>query len=138
MSSPSPLGIVNFLKQLTLDALSDSDQGINSGNLESISLELVLEGDNQFGEMESFSPDISIFNNGLDDVALDFTNSCRGEIWVVDLSGNVVMDSRSMKECSENEVEYQLQPDTSRSFSQPDWNIHGHVWLSYSLLEIYW
>ena len=27
-----------------------------------------------------------------------------------------------MKECSENEVEYQLQPDTVRSFTQPDWN----------------
>ena len=106
---------------LTLDAVSDSDQGINSGNLESVSLELVLEGDNEFGEMESFSPDISISNNGLDDVALDFTNSCRGEIWVLDLSGNVVMDSRSLKECSEIEVEYQLQPDSSRSFSQAEW-----------------
>ncbi len=106
----------------TLDAISDSDQGVNSGNLDSISLELVLEGDNQFGEMEAFSPDISIFNNGQDDVALDFTTSCRGEIWVVDSLGNVVMDSRSMKECSESEVEYQLQPDTMRSFSQPEWN----------------
>lgn len=107
---------------ITLDAISDSDQGVNSGNLDSISLELVLEGDNQFGEMEAFSPDISIFNNGQDDVALDFTTSCRGEIWVVDSLGNVVMDSRSMKECSESEVEYQLQPDTMRSFSQPEWN----------------
>ena len=107
---------------ITLDAFSDSDQGVNSGNLDSISLELVLEGDNQFGEMEAFSPDISIFNNGQDDVALDFTTSCRGEIWVVDSLGNVVMDSRSMKECSESEVEYQLQPDTMRSFSQPEWN----------------
>ena len=107
---------------ITLDAVSDSDQGVNSGNLDSISLDLVLEGDNQYGEMEGFSPDISILNNGPDDVALDFTTSCRGEIWVVDSSGNVVMDSRSMKDCSENEVEYLMQPDTMRSFSQPEWN----------------
>ena len=107
---------------ITIDAVSDSDQGVNSGNLDSISLNLVLDGDNQFGEMEAFSPDISILNNGPNDVALDFTTSCRGEIWVVDYTGNVVMDSRSMKECSENEVEYQMQPDTMRSFSQPEWN----------------
>ena len=109
-------------QMITIDAVSDSDQGVNSGNLDSISLDLVLEGDNQFGEMEAFSPDISILNNGPDDVALDFTTSCRGEIWVVDSSGNVVMDSRSMKDCSENEVEYLMQPDTMRSFSQPEWN----------------
>ena len=107
---------------ITLDAVSDSDQGVNSGNLDSISLNLVLEGDSQFGEMEAFNPDISIFNNGPNDVALDFTSSCRGEIWVVDSTGDVVMDSRSMKECSENEVEYLMQPDTMRSFSQPEWN----------------
>ena len=116
------IGDSTLSQTIMLDAVSDSDQGVNSGNLDSISLDLVLEGDSQFGEMEVFSPDISIFNNGGNDVALDFTTSCRGEIWVVDSSGNVVMDSRSMKECSEIEVEYQLQPDTIRSFSQPEWN----------------
>ena len=116
------IGNSELSQTISFDALPDSDQGVNSGNLDSISLDLVLEGDNQFGEMESFSPDISIFNNGPENVAIDFSTSCRGEIWVVDHSGNVVMDSRSMKECSENEVEYQLQPDSVRSFTQPDWN----------------
>ncbi len=116
------IGDTTLSQTIILDAVPDSDQGINSGNVDSISLNLVLEGDSLFGEMEAFSPDISIFNNGPNDVAFDFTTSCRGEIWVVDSSGNVVMDSRSMKECSDIEVEYQLQPDTTRSFSQPEWN----------------
>ena len=116
------LGNSVLSETFSLDAAPDGDQGIYSGNLESIALDLILEGDSQFGEMENFAPDISIFNNGDEDVALDFTTSCRGEIWVVDSSGNVVMDSRSIKECTEIEVEYQLQPETSRLFTQPEWS----------------
>lgn len=116
------LGDSVLSETFSLDAAPDGDQGIYSGNLESITLDLILEGDSQFGEMEDFAPDISIFNSGDEDVALDFTTSCRGEIWAVDSSGNVVMDSRSIKECTEMEVEYQIQPETSRSFTQPEWS----------------
>ena len=85
-------------------------------------LDLQLEGDAEFEELEIFSPDIMLINNGDSDVSLDFETSCLGEIWVVDSTGAVVMDSRYGKDCTSLEVEYQIEPGTDRIFSQSDWS----------------
>ena len=88
------------------------------GNLE---LSLLVEGDKEFGEMEDFSSQISIKNNGVEDVSLEFTDVCRAETWVIDSAGNVVMDTRSIKDCSEMAMENLLTPGEEKTYTQPDW-----------------
>ena len=109
-------------QDVTIDAIEDEDQGVNSGQLGEMTLNLQLPGDTEFEELEIFSPDILLKNIGESDVSLDFDTSCLGEIWVVDSSGTVVMDSRFGKECTDLEVEYQIEPGTDRIFSQSDWS----------------
>ena len=113
----------NVLSQtVMLEAVADEDEGVNSGDLGSLTVSLALEGDDEFGEMESFDSEIIIQNSGTQDVSLEFSDSCRGEVWIIDSSGDVVLDSRAMKECSELEVQNLLTPGSDRSYAQPDWS----------------
>ena len=116
------IGDSQLRQEITIVAIEDVDQGVNSGQLEDVSLDLQLQGDLEFEELEIFSPDILLENNGDSEVSLDFETSCLGEIWVVDASGSVVMDSRFGKECTNLEVEYLIEPGTDRIFSQSDWS----------------
>ena len=115
------LGDGVLAESFVIDAVDDSDEGVSSGQIEDLSLELVLETDNIFGEMDNFASEISITNDGVENVSLEFTTSCRGEAWVVDSTGDVVMDTRAIKECAEIEVEYLLTPGSERMYSQPEW-----------------
>ena len=115
------LGDGVLAENFVIDAVDDSDEGVSSGQIEDLSLELVLETDNIFGEMDNFASEISITNNGVENVSLEFSTSCRGEAWVVDSSGDVVMDTRAIKECAGIEVEYLLTPGSERMYSQPEW-----------------
>ena len=116
------IGDSQLRQDITIIAVEDVDQGVNSGQLGEVSLDLQLQGDLEFEELEIFSPDILLENNGDTEVSLDFETSCLGEIWVVDASGSVVMDSRFGKECTDLEVEYLIEPGTDRIFSQSDWS----------------
>ena len=109
------------VENLVINAIDDSDSGFNSGDIGDLALKLVLEDDSTFGEMDNFVSDISITNKGPEDISLEFTTSCRGEVWIVDSSGDVVMDTLAIKECSEMDVEYLLTPDSERIYSQPEW-----------------
>ena len=115
------IGDSQLRQDITIIAIEDVDQGVNSGQLGEVSIDLQLQGDLEFEELEIFSPDILLKNNGDSDVSLDFETSCLGEIWVVDASGSVVMDSRFGKDCTNLEVEYLIEPGTDRIFSQSDW-----------------
>ena len=115
------LGSQSLSQTITLNAIKDDDQGESSGDLSLLDLELILEGDDQFGEFEIFESEISIINNGQDSVLLEFSDSCRGEYWIVDSAGTVVMDSRAIKDCTELEVEYQIDSESNRLFTQPEW-----------------
>jgi len=116
------IGDSQLRQDITIIAVEDVDQGVNSGPLAELALDLQLQDDFEFEELEIFSPDILLKNNGDSDVSLDFDTSCLGEIWVVDSSGSVVMDSRFGKDCTNLEVEYLIQPGTDRIFSQSDWS----------------
>ena len=115
------IGDGSLSDRVIINASDDNDAGINSGNLELVALEMMVEGDTTFDELETFDSQIRITNNGDDDVLLDFTSSCLGEIWVVDSEGVVVMDTRSIKECTDLEVEYQIEKNGDRVFAQPEW-----------------
>ena len=116
------LGSDSLKQTIEILAAADADQGISSGDVSSMDLELILEDDDQFGEFETFNSEISLVNNGLESVSLDFTDSCRAEYWIVDSAGTVVADSKAIKDCSDLEVEYQIETNSNRLFAQPDWS----------------
>ena len=116
------LGDNNLTEEFTI--FGEVGENIGDLNQEQNQLEVLLETEEQykFGNSEIFSSEIRILNNGSEDVSVEFTNSCFGEIWIVDSSGKVVMDSRALKDCTEFEADYQILPGEHRAFSQPEWN----------------
>jgi DNA-binding MarR family transcriptional regulator len=119
------LGDGVLYEEVQLVALEDSDQATSNGNLDDIQFEMVLEDNSSFGESEVFASQIAITNDGEADIYLDFTDSCRGEIWIVNAAGEVVMDSRALKDCTELDVQYMISPGNDRSYSQPEWTFIG-------------
>ena len=87
-------------------------------------IEVVLQLDKktQYGNSEVFTSEIGIMNIGSSEHTLEFSNSCFGEIWIVDASGKVVMDSRDLKECSESNADYTIAPGEDKILAQRDWN----------------
>ena len=116
------LGDGVLLTSLVIEAAGDIDEASSIGNIEDIELSIVLPEDNTYGESETFSPDIVITNTGENEISLDFTNTCRGETWVVDSSGEVVMDTLAIKECTELDVQSLLTPDSERVYPQLEWS----------------
>ena len=115
------LGDEVLSQTISFEAIGDFDDGIMTGDYGNLELSLLVEGDKEFGEMEDFSSQISIKNNGVEDVSLEFTDVCRAETWVIDSAGNVVMDTRSIKDCSEMAMENLLTPGEEKTYTQPDW-----------------
>ena len=64
-----------------------------------------------------------LLHNPLDDQAvLEFTTSCKAEMWVVDDLGNVVFDSRDETNCLDIELEMTLDSEETERFTLPQWN----------------
>lgn len=119
------LGDGVLYQEVVLTVAADSDQSTSTGNINELQFELVLEDDAAFAESDLFVADIAITNGGEEDISLDFTNSCRGEVWILNSAGDVVMDSRTLKDCSEIEAQYMIPPGADRSYAQPDWTFIG-------------
>ena len=116
----------NVLSQeVSLNVVQDNDQSVSTGNLEDFTLSIVLEGEPSFGESDSLDSEISLSNQGETEITLDFTTSCRAETWVVNSAGEVIMDSRRQKECTELESQNLISPGSERSYSQPNWSFTG-------------
>ena len=116
------LGDGVLMTSLDIEAIEDIDEASSTGNIDDIELSIVLSEDKTYGDSETFSPNIVITNTGEDEVSLDFTNTCRGETWVVDSSGEVVMDTLAIKECTELDVQNLLIPDSERVYPQLQWS----------------
>ena len=116
------LGDNSLTEELTI--VGETSENTGETIPEQSQLEVLLETGEQyeFGNSDIFSSEIRILNDGNEDISVEFTDSCFGEIWIVDSSGEVVMDSRALKECTEFEADYQILPGEHRAFSQPEWN----------------
>ena len=115
------LGDGSLTKLITLEATEDDDVGVWEGDYSNLELSLQVQDDYTYGEMENLEASVTITNVGNEDVTLDFSNSCRGEYWAIDQSGNVLTDTRALKDCNDLDVENILTPNSQRSYSQPDW-----------------
>ena len=67
------------------------------------------------------SSSLILTNDGVETVSLQFTDSCRAEMWVLNERGDVVFDSRMLKNCNDLEIDYLLNPNEQIQFNLPDW-----------------
>ena len=87
-----------------------------------MSMTLAVSG-NQFS---TFGPDDVLMSEVLltstdgNPTVVDFTSSCKAEMWVVDDLGQTVFDSRTGKTCTEIDLELTLSDEPER-FTLPQW-----------------
>lgn len=107
----------------TISVAAGEGIGASTGDLSALELNVLLSNDNEgiFGGNEMLQATIEVVNVGAEDVTLDFTDTCRGEIWIVDSSGLLVMDTRLMKSCTSFELQNLIEPSGTQSFNQPEW-----------------
>lgn len=116
------LGDNTVSEELALEVEQGRVLGSSIGDLSTAAVEILIpEEDSTFTEDGLLSTTIQISNDGTEDLTLDFTDTCRGEMWIIDAAGNVVMDTRMMKSCDDFEMQNLLVPDATRTYSQPDW-----------------
>ena len=115
-------GVLN--QQLIIDAIENNEITFDETEFENLDVELQFVGDEKFYELDIFDSEIVLTNNGQDTLIANFTNSCRGEIWVVDKFGNVVYDSRDKNGCVELGTQNIIPPTESRNIQQSEWNFH--------------
>ena len=115
------LGDMVLAQQIEIDVIADQDAGVNSGDLSKAVIGLEIQESNEFGADDIFTSEISITNSGQEDISLNFSDACRGELWIVDDSGQVVMDTRALKDCSDVVFQNLITPNDSRNFAQPEW-----------------
>jgi len=83
----------------------------------------VIAGEDGFSlnKGELLEVELVVSNTDTSNFILEFSDSCRAEMWIVAITGEVVMDSRHSRECSEVAIEYLIEPTSEVSFVQPDW-----------------
>ena len=116
------LGDNTLSEEITLNVEQGKILGSSIGDLSTATVEIIIpEDESLFSEDGLLSAIVQISNDGTEDITLDFTDTCRGEIWIIDTAGKVVMDTRTMKSCDEFEMQNLLVPDATRTYSQPGW-----------------
>tara|TARA_B110000967_G_C18893425_1_gene568946 strand:- start:899 stop:3511 length:2613 start_codon:yes stop_codon:yes gene_type:complete len=72
-------------------------------------------------QQNALSSRLILTNDGVETVSLQFTDSCRAEMWVLNERGDVVFDSRMLKNCNALEIDYLVPPKEQIQFNLPDW-----------------
>lgn len=72
------------------------------------------------GEMLAMTLDLTSTNSA--DQTLEFTSTCKAEMWIVDDFGTVVFDSRIENPCSEIDLEMELASESPLNFPLPQWS----------------
>ncbi len=111
------------LKQsITISAVENVDLMENFEQFGNLDVELDYTGDDLFYELENFDSEIVMSNIGNETLIVNFTKSCRGEIWVVDQLGEVVRDSRNPNDCVEMDTQNVIPPNENRKVVQQRWS----------------
>ena len=92
----------------------------------SLEMDLIMSGN----ELPAYSPgevlvsEVLLGTTSMESVQVDFTDSCKAEMWVVDDIGNIVYDSRTGKTCTAIELEVVVEQDTPERLTLPQWNFY--------------
>ena len=70
---------------------------------------------------EIFSSTLQIKNIADDSALLQFTDSCRAEVWIFNAQGEIVFDSRLFKSCNALQLDSVLDSGEILQFTLPDW-----------------
>ena len=116
------LGGSTLSKELSIEGYESETQTDDQAAASQIEVVSDTGQKTQYSNSEVFTSEIGITNTGSSEHTVQFSNSCFGEIWIVDASGKVVMDSRDLKECSESNADYTIAPGENKMLAQRDWN----------------
>ena len=96
----------------------------NAADLLALDMTLALSGNElpAFGSNDVLISEVLLSNPLEEQVVLEFTTSCKAEMWVVDDLGNVVFDSREETNCVDIELEMALSTGEIERFTLPQWN----------------
>ena len=98
------------------EVIDTSLQNILSANVFHQNSEKIL-----YSQGDILESTLLLTNMGVETVPLQFTNTCRAEIWILDDGGDVVFDSRMLKNCNALELDYILESNGQVQFTLPDW-----------------
>ena len=110
------LGENQLSKTIQFSAIADSDDQFSPD----LDVDLIID-QSAFTILAPLNSEIRVSNTNEETIRLNYTNTCRGEIWIVDSVGNVVMDTRNFKECNDFEMEHLLENGDIRQYNQPEW-----------------
>ena len=96
----------------------------NAADILALDMTLALSGNElpAFGSNDVLISEVLLSNPLEEQVVLEFTTSCKAEMWVVDDLGNVVFDSREETNCVDIELEMALSTGETERFTLPQWN----------------
>ena len=96
----------------------------NVPDIIALDMTLALSGNElpAFGSNDVLISEVLLSNSLEEQVILEFTTSCKAEMWVVDDLGNVVFDSREETNCVDIELEMALSTGETERFTLPQWN----------------
>ena len=96
----------------------------NAADILALDMALALSGNElpAFGSNDVLISEVLLSNPLEEQVVLEFTTSCKAEMWVVDDLGNVVFDSREETNCVDIELEMALSTGETERFTLPQWN----------------
>jgi len=87
-----------------------------------LSLSMNVDEEQPFGQGDVLISNLRLSSLVSFEQIVEFTSSCRAEIWVIDDLGQVVFDSRQGKVCQSIELEQTLEADEDMMFTLPQWN----------------
>jgi DNA-binding MarR family transcriptional regulator len=112
--------------QLLLNSISftmDESDTVDTSLQSLLSTEVVHQESEThiYGQGDILSSNLFMTNNGVETISLQFTDTCRAEIWILDDGGDIVFDSRMLKSCNALELDYILDQNEQVQFTLPDW-----------------
>ena len=89
-----------------------------------LSMELDLSGNElpAYGPGETLVSEVILSPSMDESVLVEFTSSCKAEMWIVDDLGRLVYDSRAEKACLDIDLELTVNSDDPERLTLPQWN----------------
>ena len=100
---------------------------VGEGSIEAPSellMQLALSGNElpAYGPGETLVSEVLLSTSSEESEMVEFTTSCKAEMWIVDDLGQLVYDSRSEKACTDIDLELSVSAEEPERMSLPQWN----------------
>ena len=103
---------------------SSSPQAAEVG-LSNVEADLMIDWDGrtlmEYSNGEALAVSVDMVSTSDTPQTLQFTTTCKAEMWIINDFGEVVFDSRAENPCQDIDLEMQLSSDLSLNFALPQW-----------------